>query len=208
MQRISTQILVFDGVELLDFAGPHEVLTACRADEQQRRVTQSPFDNSLVSADDPEIVTNGGVRFHADALLSDSAVPDLLIVPGGIGTRRLRTAQPVLARLRELSEVGSIVTSVCTGALLLGAAGLLDGRPCTTHWLFREQLQEDFPAAQVDISRRVVDDGTLVTAAGVTAGLDLALSLVERFVSRESARATAAYIEYAPDPRYLFRPSA
>ncbi|MCB1216891.1 DJ-1/PfpI family protein [bacterium] len=205
MNRYSTQILVFDGVELLDFSGPHEVLTACRAEETQRASTASPFEISLVSADGPEVLTNGNVRFGADQLLSEAAEPDIFIVPGGIGVRRLRTDEYVLQSLRELAGAGCVMVSVCTGALLLGSAGLLDGRNCTTHWMFTEQLQQDSPLARVHSDNRVVDDGSLVTGAGVTAGIDLSLRLVERFVSREAALATAAYIEYAPSPDYLFR---
>ena len=208
MSEITCQILVFDGVELLDFCGPHEVLTACRADESQRSTTQSPFRLSLVSADAIDLVTNGNVRFSADFLLADAPVPGLFIIPGGIGTRRLKTDQRVLDHISGLAAAGCTMVSVCTGALLLGSAGLLDGRDCTTHWMFCEQLQRECPAANVRTDRRVVDDSSIVTGAGVTAGIDLALRLVERCVSREAALATAAYIEYAPSPDYLFRPGA
>lgn len=207
-ERISTQILVFDGVELLDFCAPHEVLTACRADEQARRESQSPFQIKLVSADGLDITTNGGVSFRADELIADSPVPDLLVVPGGIGTRRLRTEQRVLDWLTGLAGQGCTVTSVCTGAMLLGAAGLLNGRECTTHWMFTGQLATDCPQAKVVTDRRVVDSGSIVSAAGVTAGIDLALHLVARYVSREAALNTAAYIEYSPGGEYLFTPPA
>ena len=168
----------------------------------------SPFDLQLLSADGMEVSTNGGVRFRADRLLSDADAMQLLIVPGGIGTRRLRNEQTVLNRLSGQAGTGCIMASVCTGALLLGAAGLLDGRDCTTHWMFTQQLQEQCPDAVVHKARRVLDDGTLITAAGVTAGIDLGLYLCERFVSHETAMATAAYIEYDPDPRYRFTPPA
>jgi len=126
--------------------------------------------------------------------------PDLVLVPGGRGTRSLVEDTVLLARLRRLHDEGTILASVCTGSLLFAAAGLLEGRPATTHHGALAELQGLDGSCEVRRDERYVDDGDVLTAAGVSAGIDLALHLVDRFAGTERARAVRSAIQYDPEP--------
>jgi transcriptional regulator GlxA family with amidase domain len=195
-------IMLFDGVEELDWAGPWEVLTMWSALE--RRARRRSIDVTSV-ADSSELVTCAkGIRVVPDttwpALADAEERPDLLVVPGGRGTRALINDAPTLARLRELHAGGTQVASVCTGALLLASAGLLAGRPATTHHGALDELRGLDSSCEVRADVRWVDDGDVLTAAGVSAGIDLALHLVDRHAGTEMARAVRAAIQYDPMP--------
>lgn len=185
-------ILIFDGFDDLDALGPNEVLRhAARAG--------APFEVALVTLDGAERVLTGvGTTLVPDRALAER--PDLVIVPGGgllsespTGVLAELERGAIPAALARLHGEGVAMASVCTGALLLGAAGLLAGRPATTNRLALDRLRET--GAEV-IDTRVVDDGDILTAQGVTAGLDLALWLVERERGADFATALAAGIEY------------
>jgi len=187
-------ILVFDDVEELDFVGPWEVFTSLFAQSKDGRV--------VTIAERPDVVRCAkGLRVLPDHGFSDAPALDVLLVPGGMGTRR-EVANPVLIEwIRKVGERCRFVTSVCTGALLLHEAGFAKGKRVTTHWAFVEQLQARGDVTVLD-GPRWVRDGNLVTAAGISAGIDMALWLVGQLHSPEVARRVQRYLQYDPAPPY------
>jgi transcriptional regulator GlxA family with amidase domain len=192
MESYEIAIGIWDGVEELDFAGPYEVLTAWANQTEDPRITVQ-----TVAATDAPVTCAHGLRVLPDATWHDAGRFDLFVLPGG-NTVPLQSDDAFLARMRELAAGGTLMTSVCTGALVYAKAGLLDGRPATTHWSAVERLRD--AGVDVDESARFVDDGDVVTAAGVSAGIDMALHLVARLDSVERARAVRRYIQYDPRP--------
>ena len=199
MKRQQVGIVIFPEVEVLDFCGPYEVFTAVRLDESRRREEPSPFQVLLVAEREEAIATAAGMRVLPDCALAACPPLDILLVPGGWGTRRQLRNEILIdwlaGRGRQVISAGTLA-SVCTGALLLGQAGLLDGRRATTHWRSLDLLRESFPRVTVEERLHVVEDGNLVTSAGIAAGLDLALKVVARYYGEGVARATARHMEY------------
>ena len=187
-------VFVFDGVEELDAVGPFEVLAAWAQHSALR----------------PEVVTlsadGSGVRCAKGLCLvpdtSAAAVGPLhvLVHPGGRGTRPLAVDADHLAWVRGMRASTPLMASVCTGALVYAAAGLLAGRPATTHWAAFDELLALDPSVLVDDEARFVDDGDVVTSAGVSAGIDMALHLVARLESGDAAREVRRQIQYDPAP--------
>ncbi len=196
MDRVRVGILIFDGVEVLDFCGPFEVLSVTRLNEATRREQPSPFEVSLVAEADRPVVATGGLRVLADYQLASCPALDVLLVPGGWGTRREMNNPRLLEWIAQRAAQARLLTSVCTGALLLGQAGLLDGKRATTQWQALSLMQERFPNIRVEHNLHVVEDGNLLTSAGISAGIDLALRVVGRYYGESVARATAHYMEY------------
>ncbi len=188
-------IVVFEDAEELDFAGPWEVLGTWAEDfpEDGARL------RLLADATGP-VRCRKGLRVVPDATLADAGPLDLIVVPGGEGSRALLGRADVHAWLRGHAEAGALLTSVCTGALVLAAAGLLQDRRATTYWSALDELREAGPVGEVTGEERFVDTGTVVTAAGVSAGIDMALHLVARLASPERARAVRKAIQYDPEP--------
>ena len=197
MARRRTGILVFDDVEVLDFCGPFEVFSVVRPDETARREQPSPFDVGLVAETARPVTTTGGMTVTPRWSFDDCPALDLLLVPGGRGVRRQLENPRLLDWLRERAGEAERLCSVCTGSMLLGAAGLLDGRRATTHWRSLDWMAEALPAVTVDRQRHYVRDGNVWTAAGISAGIDLALTLVAEIHGEPVARETARYMEYA-----------
>jgi transcriptional regulator GlxA family with amidase domain len=188
-------IVIFDGAEELDFAGPWEVLAAW--------ARMWPDDSAQVYtvADSLEPITCAkGLRVLADHTWESAPAPDVVLWPGGKGAREQLGVEAVRERVRGLRATGALMTSVCTGSLVYADAGLLDGRPATTYWGALDRLGELGREIRVDGEARFVDDGDVVTAAGVSAGIDMALHLVARLHSPERAREVRRYIQYDPDP--------
>ncbi len=184
-----TVILVFDGITALDAIGPYEVLRSVPGWEVQ-----------FAGKARGEVRTDSGaLGLSADHALAEVGEPEIVLVPGGVGNRALLDDEEVLAWLRQVDATTKWTTSVCTGSLVLGAAGLLEGKRATGHWLFLEPLRE-FGADPV--GGRFVEDGKVVTAAGVSAGIDMALHLVGREVGPEVAEAVQLGIEYDPQPPF------
>jgi transcriptional regulator GlxA family with amidase domain len=182
-------ILLFDEVEVLDFAGPFEVFTVAA-----RVQAESPAFNVYTVAQASPVNARGGLTILPQFTFMDCPRPAILLVPGGRGTRPLLAA--VLAWIiAQAAEVEHLL-SVCTGALLLGKAGLLDGLVATTYHTAFDLLREVAPGTTVDESRRFVDNGRVITSAGVSAGIDMALYVVARLLGEEHARATADHMEY------------
>jgi transcriptional regulator GlxA family with amidase domain len=181
--------LLYDRFTALDITGPHEVLNSL------------PEVESVFIAEQVGPVRNesGSLALIADRTLAEVRQPDIVVVPGGFGTRALLEHRPLLDWLRAAHETSTWTTSVCTGALLLAAAGLLDGMAAATHWLARDQLAA---LGALPVSDRVVRRGKIVTAAGVSAGIDMALELVALMRGEDAARAIQLGIEYDPQPPF------
>jgi transcriptional regulator GlxA family with amidase domain len=189
-------LLIFDGAEELDFAGPWEVFTASS-------MLRDDAGTAVLIAENPGAVRcSKGMRVLPDHTLGDHPPLDVLLVPGGQGTRR-EVSNPVLIEwIRRVAADVTWVTSVCTGALLLHEAGPARGRRVATHRAFEDTLEARGDVTVVRDARYVVD-GNLVTSQGVSAGLDMALWLTGRIHGREHARAVRRYIQYEPAPPYL-----
>jgi transcriptional regulator GlxA family with amidase domain len=188
---VSTQIaiLIFDGLTALDAIGPYEVLSRIPGHEV-RFVAQEAG---------PKRTDTGALGVQADVSLTDVSNPEIVLVPGGKGNRPLMTDDEVLGWLREAHQGSTWTTSVCTGALVLGAAGILEDKRATTHWAYLERLRE---LGARPVEERVVEDGKIVTAAGVSAGIDMALTLAGRLAGDQVAQAIQLGIEYDPDPPF------
>jgi transcriptional regulator GlxA family with amidase domain len=189
-------ILLFDDVEVLDFCGPFEVFSATRLHEELRREEPSPFEVVLIAETKDPIITSGGMKVLPDFDFSDAPRLDILVVPGGWGTRQEMHNVRLLAWVAQCAQSAETVTSVCTGSLLLGKAGLLDGKTATTHWRSLGWMQELFPSTAVDTQRHFVRDGNLFTSAGISAGMDMALMVVASYFGETVAKSTARHMEY------------
>jgi transcriptional regulator GlxA family with amidase domain len=186
---MKTSILIFDGLTALDAIGPYEVLRSVPGWEVE-----------FVAATRGEKRTDSGaLGISADRALGEVADPDIVLVPGGVGNRPLLEDEAVLSWLREVDRGTKWTTSVCTGSLVLGAAGLLEGKRATGHWLYLEPLRS---YGADPVGGRFVEDGKVVTAAGVSAGIDMALHLVGRELGPEVAQAVQLAIEYDPQPPF------
>jgi transcriptional regulator GlxA family with amidase domain len=189
-------IAVFEGAEELDFVGPWEVLAAWR------HLYPDDLDVFLVSEDTSPVTCAKGMRVVPDRSWVDAGEVDVVVYPGGRGTRAQLGDERIRSRLRALHERGTLLTSVCTGSLVYADAGLLDGRPATTYWSAFDEL---LPLGREITPRpddRFVDAGDVITAAGVSAGIDMALHLVGRLGSPDKAREVRRYIQYDPEPPY------
>ena len=196
MDRKRVGILVFDDVEVLDFCGPFEVFSVARRDEARRLEEKSPFEVLLVAETLDPVTASGGMRVLPDLAFADCLPLDVLVVPGGMGTRREMANEALLAFLKVQARTAGVVASVCTGSLLLGRAGLLEGLRATTHWASLDLLARLFPGVKVDGAAHVVEEGKFFTSAGISAGIDLALRLVARLCGEPAARAAARRMEY------------
>jgi transcriptional regulator GlxA family with amidase domain len=192
MSRRTVGILVFPEVEVPDFCGPFEVFSVTRLDEGRRRDEPSPYDVTLVAEGRDVVAATGGLKVVPDHSLEDCPALDVLVVPGGWGTRRGMSNDRLIAWIAGQARSVSTLASVCTGSLLLGKAGLLDGRRATTHWRVLGEMRAGFPAVEVVDDEHVVEDGDLLTSAGI----DMALRLVARNHGEAVARSTARYMEY------------
>lgn len=185
-------ILVFDDVEVLDFCGPFEVFSVAN-----HFTGGPPAFLVLTVAEKPgPILTRGGLRVNPHHRLSDCPRPDLLLVPGGQGSGKEMHNAGLIDWIRQASEKAELVLSVCTGALLLAKAGLLDGLEATTHHGAIDLLRQTAPKTTVHADRRFVDNGRFVCSAGVAAGIDMSLHVVGRLLGREVAEKTARQMEY------------
>jgi transcriptional regulator GlxA family with amidase domain len=189
MPAMKTSILIFDGITALDAIGPYEVLRSVPGWEVE-----------FVGKRSGEVRTDSGhLGLSVDHAIADVAATDVVLVPGGAGNRPLLEDDEVLSWLREIDRATKWTTSVCTGSLVLGAAGLLEGKRATGHWLYLEPLR----AYGADpVGGRFVEDGKTITAAGVSAGIDMALHLVGLEAGPEVAQAVQLGIEYDPQPPF------
>jgi transcriptional regulator GlxA family with amidase domain len=192
-QQRSVAILIFAGVELLDFAGPFEVFSAARASLENSERLMQVF--AVAESLEPVACRNGLVVQPAYTL-EDCPPADILVIPGGQGTRTAIQRPRLIDWIAQRSQAAELTTSVCTGSFLLAQAGLLAGKPVTTHWGSTRRLQDDFPSLEVRENMRWVEAGNIISSAGVSAGIDMALHVLERLYGPETAQATARWIEY------------
>ena len=186
---MNTAILLYDGFTALDAIGPHEVLSRLPGG----RATFVAAEAGPVRTD------NGMLTLFAERSLDELPAPEIVLVPGGPGEVAARAGGPALDWLRTAHETSVWTTSVCTGSLILAAAGLLDGKRATSHWLALEQLGD---LGAEPVAERVVFDGKLVSAAGVSAGIDMALALAAEIAGEQVAQAIQLGIEYDPQPPF------
>lgn len=189
-------ILVFDDMELLDFAGPYGVFTtASRVHRRSYPSDPDFFRVIVVSRTGSPVRARAGLSIHPDYHFKNHPPIDILVIPGGVVTQEL-TNQEVIGWIAEASSVSRLTSSVCTGAFLLAQAGLLNGKSATTHWEDIEDLKRMFPSLKIQTGKRWVDEGSVVTSAGISAGIDMSLHLVERLAGRELASKTARQMEF------------
>lgn len=182
-------ILIYDRFTALDAVGPYEVLSRL-----------PDFTTTFVAEEaGPKRTDTGVLGLSADAAIADVPAPDIVLVPGGPGQMALMEDGPLHEWLRKAHETSTWTTSVCTGSLILAAAGLLEGKRATSHWAAMEELGA---LGAQPVSERVVFDGKIVTAAGVSAGIDMALTLAARIAGEEFAQAIQLGIEYDPQPPF------
>ena len=200
MERKIVGIVLFNDIEVLDFCGPFEVFSVTRLNEEKRREEPSPFEVLLVAEQIEHIVTTGNMKVIPDYTFESCPKLDILCVPGGWGTRTELKNPAMLDWVRSPASEVELLTSVCTGSMLLGFAGLLNGHHATTHWRSLDWMRESFPSVSVEYDKHVVEDDALFTSAGISAGIDMALKVVARYCGESVARATARHMEYAyPD---------
>ena len=198
MKKINVGIFIFDEVEVLDFAGPFEVFSRTRllkGAESRRSNDSAPFNPFTVSIDTKPLTATGGLKIIADYTFNNFPKIDILIIPGGFGTRTLLNNESLLKWIKAVSDKANITASVCTGSLLLAKAGLLEGKRATTHWGAIEALKSISKDIQVITERRVVND-EIITSSGVSSGIDMAFMIVENLYGEQVASDTAKYIEF------------
>ncbi|EKF73195.1 AraC family transcriptional regulator [Alcanivorax hongdengensis A-11-3] len=182
-------IVIYDQAEVLDFSGPYEVLATAA------RLCETPPWTVALLSEHRMVTARGGLVVQSHHALEEWPALDVLLVSGGVHTRAMENRR-LLAAIADAGRQAQWVTSVCTGAFLLARAGLLDGRRVTTHWEDVAELRRGFPALTVEENRRWVEDGNRLTSAGISAGIDMTLHLVETLHSRELAQRTARQMDY------------
>jgi transcriptional regulator GlxA family with amidase domain len=188
-------VLLFDQVEVLDFAGPYEVFTAANRMHQRMHPQTSKFEVACVSRDGFPIQARAGLRVVPDYGFASAPLCDLLIVPGGVvGTAMACTT--TLEWIAKTASTARITASVCNGAFLMAASGVLQTGRVTTHWEDAAELRKLFPALTVLDDVRWIDNGQTITSAGISAGMDMSLHLVQRMAGLELAQRTAKQLDY------------
>ena len=204
---INVGIYLFDEVELLDFAGPYEVFTtANRVFLRQQADAESSFNVFTISQGKQWIHSRAGLKVMSEYAIGLHPTVDVLLIPGGIVDAE-SSKTDVIDWIKSTAQKASITSSVCTGAFLLAQAGLLEGKSATTHWEDIPALKNQFDQIHVLENTPWVDEGSIVTSAGISAGIDMSLHLVERLVGRVLALETAKQMQYNWSESYLI-PSA
>lgn len=191
MSRKNIAIFLFDDVEVLDFAGPFEVFS----------VTNWLHDHAVsnvytVARKKAPVSARNGLSVNPDFAIAEAPMPDFLIIPGGHGTDKVLEQEDVISWIRKCAESAEKVMSVCTGSLLLAKAGLLEGLRATTHHMIFDQLAQLAPNTEIMRGERFVDNGKIITAGGISAGIDMSLHVVEQVYGEEMAQKTATIMEY------------
>lgn len=188
-------IFLFDDVEVLDFAGPFEVFSVTHLENGEQ-----PFQVKTVSETGGPIIACNGLKVQPDYSFATMPDADILVIPGGRGAREQEIhKEQVIAWIAGQMKQVQLMTSVCTGALLLAKAGLLEGKKATTHWSSLERLAKEFPEVSVQHGVKFVDEGHIVTSGGISAGINMSFHIVQRLLGAETARQTAKRMEYDID---------
>ncbi|RAT97421.1 DJ-1/PfpI family protein [Brevibacillus sp. Leaf182] len=186
-------IFLFDDVEVLDFAGPFEVFSVTSMEND----SHIPFRVETVSETGNMIQTLNGLKVQPDYSFANVPAFDILIIPGGIGAREREVHnEQVIQWIREQMQQVELMASVCTGAFLLAKAGLLSGKKATTHWASLDRMEKEFPEVVVQKGVKFVDEGNIVTSAGISAGINMSFHIIKRLVGAEVAEQTAKIMEY------------
>lgn len=189
-------IYIFKDVEVLDFSGPYEVFsTASRVHQRSHPQAEVPYSVHLIAAESGAIEARGGMRILPDFHYSQCPPLDILIVPGGLVERELERDE-LVAWIRSLRQSTQILASVCTGAFLLAKAGLLEGLSATTHWEDIHDFSQMFPQVTVIENKRWVQEGHVLTSAGISAGIDMSLHIVSMLDGHDLAGRTARQMDY------------
>lgn len=177
-------ILLFDEVEVMDFAGPFEVFSLAETVDKQKL-----FQVHTISPDGELISARNGLKVQPDYAIQDMPAMDILIIPGGYGAEEIIIHDPVIIKwIQTQAQQVKLLASICTGALVLAEAGLLQGLEATTHWMDLDRLQQDYPDVIVKSGVKFVDQGSIMTSAGISAGIHLALHIVSEWVNIDCAR--------------------
>lgn len=185
-------ILLFDDVEVSDFAGPFEVFSVTTLDNGYR-----PFEVKTVSENGNIINACNGLKMQPDFSFNTMTSFDILIIPGGLGAREREIHNDkIIAWIKNQMKTVQLMASVCTGALLLAKAGLLDNKKATTHWASYERLEKEFPKVDVQREVKFVDEDNLITSGGISAGINMSFHIVKRLLGSQIAEETAKRMEY------------
>jgi len=190
-QKRRVCIVIFDEVEVLDFCGPFEVFSVTG-----KRQELTPFEVCTVSEEGKPVTARGGLSINPSYSFQNCVRPDILLIPGGMGTRREMNNPKMLHWLRCRAEGAELILSVCSGALVLGKAGLLNGLKATTHHGALDELRSIHPGILVEDQKRFIDNGRVIVSAGIAAGIDMSLHVVARLLGIDQALETARYMEY------------
>jgi len=185
-------IFLFDDVEVLDFAGPFEVFSVTELEKGHQ-----PFVVETVSEKGNIVIASNGLKVQPDYSFDTIPRFDILIIPGGLGAKEREIHNDnVMKWITDQMKTVQLMTSVCTGALLLAKAGLLNGKMATTHWASIERLENEFPQVEVQREVKFVDEGNVITSGGISAGINMSFHIVKRLLGSEVARETAKIMEY------------
>lgn len=194
MNKWSVGIFLFNEVEVLDFAGPFEVFSITKVHEEK------PFTVYTVSQNGEMITARNGLKVKPDYSIEDLPPVDILTIPGGKGARENEVKNDIVINwVRQQMKEVKLMTSVCTGALLLAKAGLLEGLKATTHWASIQTFKKDFPNVEVMENVKFVDEGHIITSAGISAGINMSFHIVKNLLGVEIAEETAKNMEYDID---------
>ncbi|MEG7815695.1 DJ-1/PfpI family protein [Bacillus paranthracis] len=194
MNKWSVGIFLFNEVEVLDFAGPFEVFSITKVHEEK------PFTVYTVSQNGEMITARNGLKVKPDYSIEDLPPVDILIIPGGKGARENEVKNDIVINwIRQQMKEVKLMTSVCTGALLLAKAGLLEGLKATTHWASIQTFKKDFPNVEVMVNVKFVDEGHIITSAGISAGINMSFHIVKNLLGVGIAEETAKNMEYDID---------
>lgn len=191
MNKWSVGIFLFNEVEVLDFAGPFEVFSVTEVNEEK------PFTVYTVSENGEMITARNGLKVQPDYSIENLPPVDILIIPGGLGAREYEIKNEIVIKwIRQQMKEVKLMTSVCTGALLLAKAGLLEGLKATTHWASIEKFKNEFQNVEVIENVKFVDEGHIITSAGISAGINMAFHIVKKLLGVHVAEDTAKRMEY------------
>lgn len=194
-QKWRVGILLFDDVEVLDFAGPFEVFSVTVLENNEK-----PFIVETVSEKGNTINARNGLKVQPDYGFENMPLFDILIIPGGLGAREREIHNThIIKWIADQKQKVQLMTSVCTGALLLAKAGLLKNKKCTTHWASLDRLEKEFPDVDVQQGVKFVDEGDIVTSAGISAGINMSFHIIRRLLGSDVAQNTASRMEYDLD---------
>lgn len=186
-------IFLFNEVEVLDFAGPFEVLSITTYPESNVK----PFDVKTVAQTKETVRARNGLQVVPDYSFADNTNFDILIIPGGYGAEEIEIHNDVVVSwIKDQMNKVTLMTSVCTGAFLLAKAGLLDGKRATTHWMDIDRLEREFEKVLVERGVKYVDEGSIITSGGISAGINMSFFLIVKLLGEEIARTTAKRMEY------------